>query len=319
MSRQARADEHAKLVQSWDRAALADAAQGDAQGDIRFSARSSRGELALALPRTASRGHEGALGAALALDQAEPLIQLLETWLQSPLDFAPSHAAVSASIVGADFQIPDPDVQSSSEAHATGTLWLPVQLARQLNAPTVALAEHLNWHRLQCNVQIGDQQLRSEQIAGLEIGGAILLPASFGSHWMAQLQSLAIPALTRSVHIDLAGSSIVLSCDALETRSNDNRPPDLPRMKPADRQSLAVSLTAALPVRSDVLLGWSDDVTVLPLDASLALQARAETGGQTLATGEIIPAGLGYACWITGLAGLARQASPQSAAATATV
>jgi hypothetical protein len=331
MNSSARTDAHATLVQSWEQAAAMTGQQEEhqakAQSDICFKAGSARGEIALILPRAAAFGQGGALGAALALEQAEPVIQLLETWLEAPLDFAPWPGTPDAvDGIDASFDLRPVEPQQSSDAPVEGRFWLPVQLARQLNAPAGALTEQLRWHRLQCNVQICDQRLPNEQIAGLEMGGAILIAASFGPHWVAQLESLAIPALTRPVHIDLAGNSIVLSCDARKSGSAALHASDQKAAKPDEAAQLkirlTISLTEASPVRADVLLGWSDDVTVLPLDGSQALRARAEAGGQTLATGEIIPAGLGYACWITGMAGLARparqsiaQSAPASAAA----
>jgi hypothetical protein len=331
MSSGARTDAHATLVQSWEQAAAMTGKREDhqarTQGDICFAAHGACGEVALILPRVAACGHEGVLGAAFALEQPEPIVQLLETWLAAPLDFAPGRGALQAAdCVGASFDLPQAEPQQSGDTRIEGRLWLPVQLVRQLAAPSVALTEYLRWHHLQCNVQICDQQLRNEQIAGLEMGGAVLIPASFGSHWVAQLESLAIPALTRPVHIDLAGNSIVLSSDARKSRSAhlyaSGQVPAKPDASARPEARLTISLIEALPVRADVLLGWSDDVTVLPLDDSQALQARVEAGGRTLATGEIIPAGLGYACWITGMAAAARpagQSAAQSESASAAV
>lgn len=151
-----------------------------------FEAVAPGGALRLVLPDAAPCAD--AVGAALLLARAEPLVAQLERWLGAVLDPAPSRQA--------DLHLPAGLLAMvSDEALAPVGTEVHVPLALMLRAPAMPAAmrsESLLWQAMAFELELARYAQSPVPRDGAERGGVLLLPGSFEPHWAVRLVNRAM-------------------------------------------------------------------------------------------------------------------------------
>lgn len=231
---------------------------------------------------------------AVALYCVEPFVQQLEDWLGVALDFSPAHEAHSHAndALRAEFSIVDERVNAPV---IQGTVALPLSLLAEVDAPPQELSRQLKFAALECSLELDSVQLTQEQLQNICLGDAVILRSSFEPDWEAQLKPRVSPRISRSalisVHADIAELVTVSAA------------PPMAHHKHTDRniKRYAVVLSSEFDVSVESMLGWRVDNYLIPLSAEGGLRAILRDNSQSVAEGEIIPAGDGYALWINRL------------------
>jgi hypothetical protein len=178
------------------------------------------------------------------------------------------------------------------DAALHGRLELPWSLLRGLPAPSPELAAALDWPPVRAVLAASRLRIDADELARLEIGGAVLLPESFRAPWAGRLRGADEPAhASTGVPVDLGA-------------------PSAPRLRPAAGTSQAapagdaadpriaceVRLDAVLALPGDHLGGWLDVVLDgVGAGAGLWQCAGAHGPARPLAAGRLMPWGDGWA------------------------
>ena len=246
---------------------------------MHFSAHTPQGALHLELP---ARHGSDAVGAALALADAEPLLVALETWLALSLDPVPqpSPATPPAGLVWCS---------TADNAH----LGLPWPLLAQ--APPSGMPV-LHGPELELRVEVAHwPALPAPPDAAT--GGLLLLPASFGGSWQV---TLVQDELGFEIDAHWAGPG--------HTPTLAGAP------RAAEAGAAAVRLVQTVRWPLPAVLGWSQTPETPLSDAA---QAWAAGAAQASCSGRIVPALGGAGLWVP--AAPVAPASVESAAAAAAV
>lgn len=153
---------------------------------VGFEAVVPGGALRLVLPSSAACSD--AVGAALLLASAEPLVAELERWLGAPLDPAPAPQV--------DLHLPSgllAMVSDDALAPVGTELHLPLPLMFRAPAmPAAMRGESLVWQSMAFELELARYAQSPVPRDGAESGGVLLLPGSFEPHWAVRLVSRAI-------------------------------------------------------------------------------------------------------------------------------
>ena len=132
-----------------------------------------------------------AADAAVALTRCEALLDALDEWLGIALDWrwiaAPASVTSTASHARAHWR-PD-DAPKGKKEHGC-RLELPWSLLRAVPAPDEPLARQLQWADVPVVLAIAHLAIEREEIALLEPGGAVILPASMQPNWHGTLRAV---------------------------------------------------------------------------------------------------------------------------------
>lgn len=226
-----------------------------------------------------------AVDAAIALGRCEALLDALDDWLGEPLDWRwiPTAAACAGGGRATACWRADPA--------ATVRVELPWALLRALPAPAGALAAGLDWTEVPVVLALDRFEIDADELALLEPGGAVVVPASFEPGWRGRL---------RAVDED-AGAGVPVALPS----------PWAPRLTvagdaaadaPGTACELRLSLPRALP--GDRLAGWRDaPLDGAATDAAAASLWRLAPGAapRCLALGRLAPWGPGRALLVDAL------------------
>lgn len=153
---------------------------------IGFEAVAPGGALRLVLPATGPC--TDAVGMALLLARAEPLVAELERWLGVALDPAP--------VPPVDLHLPTGLLAMvGDEALAPVGTELHLPLALMLRAPGMPASmrgESLVWQAMAFELELARYAQSPVPREGAERGGVLLLPGSFEPHWAVRLVSRAM-------------------------------------------------------------------------------------------------------------------------------
>jgi hypothetical protein len=184
-------------------------------GGAWFEAATPAGMLRLYAARTVRH----AADAAVALGRCESLLAALDAWLAPAVGAAldwrwiahPGAVTASATHARVHWQPAAPDdaprtlSRPDDKADVACRLELPWTLLRSLPAPTAATSAQLQWPEIPMVLAASQWQIGDDELALLEPGGAVVLPASMQAGWRGWLRGLderAAPGA--SVPVDLA-------------------------------------------------------------------------------------------------------------------
>ena len=250
-----------------------------------FEAPCAYGCVRLCVDLSGESAHHAA-EAALALARAEPLLAALDDWIGVDLAWR---------WVGAP-PPPAPGVMAAVRWRGPGAecgLTAPWALLRALPAPEAALAERLDWPLVPALITLAQLWLGLDELAAVEPGGAVLLPASLQPPWVGWLRATEEGA--GGVAIDLStpwrprlAGQAALAADA-----------------PADPDRIACELRLDLPlgVSGLRLAGWRREgdagelvhLSAAGLRATLWRCASPRHAAHAIAAGTLMPWGDGWA------------------------
>jgi hypothetical protein len=227
-----------------------------------------------------------AADAAVLLEACAPLLDALEAWI----DFAPAWRwCPQGPSAGA---APQARAQWQPPGEPSGTsgcrIDLPWALLRSLSPPAEALAAQLHWSVTPAVLVLTHMALSDEDIAALEPGGAVLLPASMEPEWQGRLRAcdeLASPVAGLPVALPRPWTPV----------------PTAGRDTAAHGDDAACEVRLGMPRTLDAraLAGWQACEPFEP-DTRVSLWRCAGDSGpaQVLASGVLMPWGDGWALQI---------------------
>jgi len=243
--------------------------------------------------------------AAVALARCEALLDALDAWLSTALDWhwiaAPASVTSTASHARAHWR---PDEAAKTRKDAGCRLELPWTLLRAVPAPEEALARQLQWADVPVVLSIARVPIERADLDLLEPGGAVLLPESMQPSWHGVLRAVDESCSSAS------GVPVVLA-----SPTSPRRVPNGPRGKgraEAAGARVACEVRLAVPhaVPGDRLAGWFEgDLGAVGPRADLWRCASERETAVCLATGELMPWGDGWALAIRDLSEIRQPAS----------
>ncbi|HEY6510718.1 MAG TPA: hypothetical protein VI032_01995, partial [Burkholderiaceae bacterium] len=232
-----------------------------------------------------------AAAAALLLDRCDALLDALDAWLHTALDWrwieatptaAATHPCASAqgAIEGAN----------ASVAALTWRLEVPWALLRGLGAPPEVLARRLQWGAVPAVLVVSQPAIDEAELRLLERGGAIVLPESMHAPWQGLLHAPQEDARDGLV-VELPGADSV-RLGAAQAAARDPA-------EPTGRPFCEVRMTTTRPLAAEQLAGWAEGSSVeLAPRASLWRCAGPSGAERFLAGGRLLPWGDGWAMLI---------------------
>lgn len=256
-----------------------------------FEAPTADGPMRLRIATQAPAHHAAA--AAVALQHAESLIRGLDDWAARPLRWRWLPGPPAEFPAGAHVRLHGPDEDWQ---------WLvPWPWLRAQPAPPAPLTALLRWPAVPAMLWLARLRLSAEELQQLEVGGAVLLPASFEPDWRGLLHGAAEPACGAP---DPAGVPVALSTPwSPRSLGDDSQQPIVPAFDaPGDDpggELCDICLSPRDPVPADRLTGWPEDGRPV-LDfrgAPAGLWRCGATGAapRRLAGGSLLPWGDGWA------------------------
>ncbi len=253
---------------------------------------------------TAQAVTDPCLRAALRLGRAEALIRQLEDWLGVPLDLEPGamppprddHLRVTWTPPGSD----------TGAAVKKAVMHLPLDALAHLAAPPAALAAAMRWAALPCEVMVSNALVPHRQLALLEPGGLMLVPASFEPFWRCQARLCAHPALAFSAELDAGQQRLIFEPYASNTAHQPAAHPAA-ETPAADAELVDIVLRQRLPIAVDRLTGWAEQ-PLFELGRTLAaFEVEISSPRGVLAHGDLMPVGNGYGVFVRAITTTQRQ------------
>jgi len=277
-----------------------------------FQVTTSLGEFTLALWSIEDHAAEPAtkdsllLRAARQLGRAESLLCLLEDWLGVPLDFAPGQALESHEeqrTVAVSLALSD-----ANENLAKIVLYLPLDIlvasSITVSPPPPELAALMRWDTLPCEINVASTEIPRQQLAGLEAGGVVLIPASFEPFWRCQVRIRTRPAPVFFAELDAGQQRLIFDLfESDDTQSPHEQPEPNNSDSTEENTRIDIVLKKALPIPVDQLFGWAEQ-PVFTFDRTLpGFSVMLNQSQQCLAEGDLIAIGNATAtvCLLNGI------------------
>lgn len=251
---------------------------GAAASPLRFQGATACGAVGIVLARDADvSGPVSGVEQVLRLAQAEPLLRLVEQWLQSPWDPAPCADRDAAAWPGYQAVVRDPGL-----APPGTTLHLP--LGALLVPPPPALrAPALAWAGHAAEPVLG--QVPAEALERLEPQALLWLPAAFGAEWTVRLRDPHGRLPPCPARLDLAAQRLVVTAGAVDQALA----PD----EAGDAGVAQVVLARRVQVPLDHWLGWGRPGVPFQWPVPQPWAAELLQDGATRARGALLPLGQG--------------------------
>jgi hypothetical protein len=218
------------------------------------------------------------LDAAAALYRAERWLPALEEWL-------------GQGLVPALVAEPAPGLNQHLCLHHTNLntqIHLPFSVLANLKTPRPEVLSAWVWQPVHCQLILDNLALSAADLAQIEVGALIILPAAFAQPWGARLQATGSPDMLFAVELQE-------SMGQLRIQPTGQPSPPLVSEHTTLRFRLPLTL---LP---EQLLGLADsaaapiaDTTALLAPSAVALHAGTDMGEKILAVGQLIPVGSGF-------------------------
>ena len=257
-----------------------------------FEAKTPAGSLRL----YASGTPRHACDAAVALARCETLLDALDAWLGIALDWrwiaAPASVTSTASHARAHWRSEEAPKGKKDQGCR---LELPWAMLRALPAPDDSLAHQLQWADVPVVLAIAHLAIERNEIALLEPGGAVILPASMQAQWHGVLRAVDETSGSAS------GVPVALT-SPWSPRRVKSAPAEARTASAADRVACEVRLAIPHAMASDRLAGWFEgELGEVSPRAGLWRCATEREPATCLATGELMPWGDGWALAIRDL------------------
>jgi hypothetical protein len=252
-----------------------------------FEASTPAGSLRL----YASGAARHAADAAVALMRCEALLDSLDAWLVTALDWrwidAPASVTAAASHARAHWR---PDEGGQARKDAGCRLELPWKLLRTLPAPDEALARQLHWPDVPVVLVIAQVPIGRDELALLEPGGAVVLAQSLQAPWHGVLRATDERGSTAD------GVPVSLVSPWSPRRVPIGAAADPRGEATGTRVACEVRLAVPHAVAGDRLAGWFEgELGEVGAKAGLWRCATNREPAVCLATGELMPWADGWA------------------------
>jgi len=258
-----------------------------------FEATAPGGSLRLYASGTARHASD----AAVALARCEALLDGLDAWLGTALDWrwvgAPASVTSAASHARAHWRADD---SAKGKKDAGCRVEMPWSLVRALPAPDEALARQLHWPDIPAVLAIAQLPIERSELALLEPGGAVVLVESMQPRWHGVLRAVDDPGSSQT------GVPVALASPWSPRRVKVGSQTALRTEAAGDRILCEVRLAIPHAVAGDRLAGWFEgDLGEVGTRAGLWRCATEREQAVCLATGELMPWGDGWALAIQDL------------------
>ena len=222
-----------------------------------------------------------AVDAAIVLGRVGVLLDEIEAWLGDALSWRWIPNASEMLPMPASLPVP---LQWSDEPGGPIQYYieLPWGLLRHLPAPPDTLQAGLVWPEVPVVLSLAQFDITPEELARLELGGAVVLPDSLEPHWRGVLRAADPDA---AVAIPLEASSPI-SMQVITSHES--------REIPCSGYEICLVNPTSSPIGQ--LLGWSKlSLELRDYRASLRRRSNGAELACCLALGQLIPWGVGYA------------------------
>lgn len=252
-----------------------------------FEAAAPGGSLRLYASGTARH----AADAAVALGRCEALLDALDAWLGTMLDWrwiaAPAAVTSTASHARAHWR---PDEAAKGKKDQGCRLELPWSLLRVAPAPDEPLARQLQWADVPVVLSIAQLTIGRDELALLEPGGAVVLPASMHAGWHGVLRAVDEACAPTT------GVPVALASPVSPSRIKAGGRPEGRAEAARDSVACEVRLGLRHAVPGDRLAGWFEgEFGEVGPRAGLWRCATDREPATCLANGELMPWGDGWA------------------------
>jgi hypothetical protein len=250
------------------------------------------------------QGARHAADAALSLERCEVLLAGLHAWTGIALDWqwcAKAPRRPSGSHAAACWEPgPAPDGDGPPR-ELICLLSLPWALLRASPPPPEPLAAHLRWPSVPALLAVAQLQLADEDLALIEPGGALILPASLHASWAGCLRTVDEPS-GAGVPVVMASADGARLGRGAEAEAAPARKDDV---FAEERVPCEVRLAIAHTLPGDCFTGWRDGQALEDLGPRATLWSCASERGpaQQIAAGRLMPWGDGWALAFESLGG----------------
>lgn len=252
----------------------------------RFDAATRYGAISLHVEGTPA---VHAAQAALLLDRCDALLDALDAWLHTALDWRwvqASHAEQAPRACATARCAMEGDGQSVSPMACR--LELPWALLRSIGAPPDTLAARLQWSPAPAVLVVSKPAIDEAELRLLERGGAIVLPESMRAPWRGGLRT----------HQEATGDGVPVELPAADNARLAGHPAS-EAATAGGRSSCEVRMTATRPLDAGQLAGWAEGSTVELAPRASLWRCAGPTGAERfLAGGRLLPWGDGWAMLI---------------------
>ena len=224
----------------------------------------------------------------LSLQDKEPAIQLIESWLGVALDFAPTFSTPGNQY----FQI---EITTKINTPTRFILALPVNTMSAIKRPdeVILSACRMQWKPLPLRLRLSCIEVAKPEIKNLEAGGLYLLAESFQPDWFCDIYVHDKLNLNYRAKIN-RGSELNILYNSLE---NKMAPDHFSRGLQHSNEVMAY-LQAPVSVPANYLMQWSDQPGLNLENILLSSSIFLLYGKKKIATGKIIAVSHGYAVLI---------------------
>lgn len=224
------------------------------------------------------------LEAARILGCEESLLELLELWLNVPLDLE----LVQNAEEGYAQVVIAPQGHSIDLVEGAALVSLPLNLLSKTAAPPAEMEESytLRWRSVPCRVIIDRIVVPADQLRQLENGGLFMIPASFDVRWRCSVRTETEPKqqCTSFLESNKACLEVVSSIQS--------------QIELDDANEVEVRCSQSFPVPIDYLLGWSQESHFLMPFSIVSCPVEMVNSHGLLAKGRLLPIGHGYAVYV---------------------
>jgi hypothetical protein len=232
-----------------------------------------------------------AADAAVALARCETLLDGLDAWLGTALDWrwiaAPASVTPNATHARVHWR---PAEATRDRKDIACRIELPWALLRTLPAPDETLAAELHWPEVPVVLALAQVPIAAAELAALEPGGAVVLPDSMSPRWLGSLRSLDEPCTPD------AGMPVSLASPWAPRRIALGARAEARGEAAVDKIPCEVRMSAPNVVTGDRLTAWYEgDIGAVGGQAGLWRCATEREPAVCLAIGELMPWGDGWA------------------------
>jgi flagellar motor switch/type III secretory pathway protein FliN len=229
---------------------------------------------------------------ALILNKGEVLIRHLEDWLACGLVLSPA-TIIPNSIYTIVMCI-------NSVNHETDlnciTVGFQYNLLDKLSDTKPLLPENIRLEVSDISILfvLSEFKIATEQYELIEDGNILLIPDSYNGDWRIKLQNIMQPKMSLSGILRKDIKTLIIDNHTYEERNLQNRQSGQKKYDEDDYRLLSITLRDTIPIPLDLLLGWSDENTLM-LDFSLRhYKADVRCNSNLIASGHLISVGDGY-------------------------
>lgn len=230
------------------------------------------------------------------LGRIEPLICLLENWLTVPLDFLPVQQNVASGDrikVNLSMRLTD-----LNDDEVKAILYLPLEAIQRLNPPNPELMKLMQWGALPCSIYVADVVIEDIQLDKLDVGGMVLLPASFESFWRCKVLINKNSPPNFSAELDANHQRLIFDLYI----STDYESKSVQQLTD-DSELVQVVLFRLMTIPLDLLLGWTEHPVYIFEQTLSSFTVVLVSEQERIAYGSLVPVGNGYGVLIKNIVG----------------